>query len=60
LKTLQEVLVSLLVLSIIFLAITMKTLSLFAEQNMALIGSGHTLITKNKADFQITLTHTKR
>ena len=55
LKTLQKVLVSLLVLSIVCLVITMRTLSIFAEQNTALTGSGRTLITKNKADSQITL-----
>ena len=52
-KILQEVLVSLVVLSIVFLAITMKTLSTFAEPNMALNGSGRILLGKGKEDFQI-------
>jgi len=56
LSILQEVLVSLLVLSIVFLVITTKTLSIFAGQNTALTGSGRILHTKNKEDFQITLT----
>ena len=60
LKTLQEVLVSLLVLSLIFLVVTMKTSSIFAEQNMDPTGSGRILHGKNKDDFQITLTPTKR
>ena len=52
-KILQEVLVSLVVLSIVFLAITMKTLSTFAEPNMALNGSGRILLGKGKENFQI-------
>ena len=57
---LQEVLVSLLVLSIVFLVITMKTLSIFAGQSMDPTGTGRILLTKGKDDFQITLTHSKR
>tara|TARA_E500000318_G_scaffold56581_1_gene52641 strand:+ start:4028 stop:4252 length:225 start_codon:yes stop_codon:yes gene_type:complete len=53
LKILQEVLVSLLVLSIVFLAITMKTLSSFADTNMALNGSGRTISGKGKENFLI-------
>jgi hypothetical protein len=60
LKILQEALVSLLVLSIVFLVLTMKTLSIFAGQSMDPTGTGRTLLTKGKDDFQITLTHTKR
>ena len=52
-RILQEVLVSLVVLSIVFLAITMKTLSTFAEPNMALNGSGRILLGKGKEDSQI-------
>jgi hypothetical protein len=53
LKILQEVLVSLLVLSIVFLAITMKTLSGFADTNMVLNGSGRTIPGKGKENFLI-------
>ena len=52
-KTLREVSTILGVLSIIFLAIAMKTLSLFAEPNMALNGSGRILLGKGKEDFLI-------
>jgi|TARA_B100001093_G_scaffold510497_1_gene576493 hypothetical protein len=60
LKTLQEVLVSLLVLSIIFLALTMKTLSSFADTNMALNGSGRTILGKGKENFLIHSRETTR
>ena len=53
LKILQGVLVSSVVLSIVFLAITMRTLSIFAEPNMALNGSGRILLGKGKEDSQI-------
>lgn len=52
-KTLREVSTVLGVLSIIFLAIAMKTLLLFAEPNMALNGSGRILLGKGKEDFLI-------
>ena len=48
LKALREVLVSSLILLTVFLVITTKSLSHFAEWNTDMIGSGRTLHSKGK------------
>ena len=52
-EVLQEVLVSSLILLIVFLVVTTRTLSTFAESNMATIGSGRMLHLKGKESSQI-------
>ena len=50
LKVLQGVLVSSLILLTVFLVVTTRTLSTFAESNTATIGSGRILHSKGKED----------
>ena len=50
LEVLREVLISSLILLIVFLVVTTRTLSTFAESNTATIGSGRTLHSKGKED----------
>ena len=56
LKVLQGVLVSSLILLIVFLVVTTRTLSTFAESNTATIGSGRILHSKGKEDSLTVLT----
>ena len=55
LKALQEVLVSSLILLTVFLVITTKSLSHFAEWNTDMIGSGRTLHSKGKDPSQMVI-----
>ena len=48
LEVLREVLISSLILLIVFLVVTTRTLSTFAESNTATIGSGRILHSKGK------------
>ena len=50
LEVLREVLISSLILLIVFLVVTTRTLSTFAESNTATIGSGRILHSKGKED----------
>ena len=49
-EVLREVLISSLILLIVFLVVTTRTLSTFAESNTATIGSGRILHSKGKED----------
>ena len=52
----QNLLVTLLVLLVVFLMLTTKTLSIFADQNTGMIGSGRIALTKGKEDSRMLLT----
>jgi|TARA_R100000027_G_scaffold32501_1_gene23802 hypothetical protein len=54
-NTFQNLLVALLVLLVVFLMLTTRTLSIIADQNTGMIGSGRTALTKGKDDSQMLL-----
>ena len=54
-NTFQKVLVASLILLVVFLMLTTRTLSIIAEQNTGMIGSGRTALTKGKDDSQMLL-----